>query len=243
MNREPDPQDSAPRRVEAYLDTMLTALPRLSDLERETLRRELHEHLWSRIEAYKEQGQTEDAAVNEALRQFGSGRGFLWQWRREWAKTPPQSTLRELWAATRWALLLSIPALLITCLGSPVWSHSMYSYQLNWLPDWLRLTPVAYITSGWGSFGLGLVLLPLAVGVAVGRLVPQRASLGMLAALTLELVSTDWIMLPTRLNLGRFAEPLSEQIFFCAMLWLPLACGAAALTGWWTRRTRARRIA
>lgn len=235
-------QSSAPCRVEAYLDAVLTSLPRLSAFQLDELRREVREHLWSRVEAYKELGQAEDDAVTEALQQFGGGKDFMKQWKHNWAKPPPQSMLRELWVATRCALLLSIPAMLITCLGSPVWSHSISIHQFNWMPGWLLHTPVAYVTSGWGSFGFGLVLLPLAVGVAVGRLVPQRASLGMLAALTLELISTDWIMLPTRLNLGRFAEPLSEQIFFCSMLWLPLACGAAAITGWMTRRAQTRQV-
>lgn len=48
MNREPDPhpQSSAPRRVEAYLDAVLTSLPRhLSPSERDELRRELRTHL------------------------------------------------------------------------------------------------------------------------------------------------------------------------------------------------------
>jgi hypothetical protein len=126
----------------------------------------------------------------------------------------------------------------VTCPGSPVWPQTMYANQLNWLPDWLRHTPVAYITSGWGSFGLDLIVLPLVVGAAAGRLVPHRAGLGMLTALTIMITLTDWFLWPTAPNLGRFAGHLSEQIFFCSIFWLPLACMSAALSGWWTQRRR-----
>ena len=238
---EPDPQTSTPRRVEAYLDQVLAPLTRrLSTFHQQELRRELRTHLWERINAYQELGMTEDDAVTEALKQFGGAEDFLRQWRLEWRKTPPQAVLREIGIATRCALLLSLPALLMTCPGSPM-LHTLYMNQFNWLPDWLRHTPAAYITSGWTSFLLDLVALPLVVGASVGRLVPQRAGLGMLAALTVELVSTNWIMLPSMPNFGWFAERISEQIFFCSIFWLPLACTSAALTGWWTQKHNKRK--
>ncbi len=228
-------------RVDAYLDQVLAPLTRrLSRSQQEELRRELNAHLWERINASQELGQSEDDAVTEALRQFGGAEDFLKQWRREWLKTTPLATLREIGAATCTALLLSLPALLMTCPGSLVWPHTLFVNQLDWMPDWLRLTPVAYVTSGWTSFGLNLIILPLAVGAAAGRLAPQRAAVGMLAALTAEMVLTDWYLLPAVLNLGWFGERLSEQIFFCSVLWLPLACASAALTGWWTQRKQAR---
>ena len=69
---EPEPLASAPRRVEAYLDQILAPLARrLSPFHREELRRELREHLWARVDAYRELGQSENEAVTEALRQFG----------------------------------------------------------------------------------------------------------------------------------------------------------------------------
>ncbi len=240
---EPDPQNSAPRRVEAYLDQVLAPLThRLSAFHQQELRRELRTHLWERVNAYQELGMTEDNAVTEALRQFGGAEDFLRQWQQEWRKTPPQDILREIGIATRCALLLSIPALLITCLSSPVWLHVIYQTQLAWAPKWMQLGGFTDVTSGWASFGLNLILLPLAVGAAVGRLVPHRAGLGMLTALTLEIILTDWYLLPVVLNLGWFAERLTEQIFICSILWLPLACTAAALTGWWTQKQEKEKV-
>ncbi len=73
----PDPLASAPQRVEAYLDLILTPLSRrLSPFHREELRRELREHLWARIDAYGELGQPEGEAITEALRQFGGANDF-----------------------------------------------------------------------------------------------------------------------------------------------------------------------
>ena len=227
-------------RVEAYLDQMLAPLTRrLSAFHQQELRRELRTHFWERIGTYQELGMSEADAVTEALRQFGGAEDFLRQWQQEWRKTTPQAVLREIAAATRYALLLSLPALLITCFGSPIWGNMLDG---RWMPNWMQSWPVAYVTSGWGSFGLDFILLPLVVGAAVGRLAPQRAALGMLAALTVEIVLTDWYLLPAVLNLGLFTGRLSEQIFICSMSWLPLACTSAALTGWWMRRSEARRL-
>ncbi len=239
---EPDPQPSALPRVEAYLDQVLAPITRrLSPFHQQELRRELRTHLRERVSAYQELGMTEDAAVTEALKQFGGADDFLRQWRLEWQKAPPQAVLREIGMATRCALLLSLPALLITCPCSPM-LHTLYVNQFNWLPDWLRHTPVAYVTSGWSGFGFDLIFLPLAVGAAVGRLTPQRAGMGMLAGLTTAITLTDWFFWPISLNLGRFTESLSEQIFFCSILWLPLACTSAALSGWWTQKHKKKKV-
>lgn len=228
-------------RVDACLDQVLAPLTRrLSRFQQGELRRELRTHLWERIDAYQELEHSEDEAVTEALQQFGGADDFLRQWRQEWIKTTPQATLREIGTAMRSALLLSLPALLITCLSSPVWSHVIYP---AWAPEWMQFCGITGVTYGWGSFGLDLILLPLAVGAAAGRLVPQRAALGMLAALTVEIVLTDWYLLPAVLNLGWFTERLSEQIFICSIFWLPLACTSAALTGWWTQKKKLRRVA
>lgn len=229
------------KRVDAYLDQVLAPLTRrLSRFQQEELRRELRTHLWERVDAYQELGHSENDAVTGALKQFGGGDDFLKQWRQEWIKTTPQVALHEIEVAMRSALLLSLPALLITCLGSPVWLRVT---QPAWAPGWMQFCWITGVTSGWASFGLDLILLPLAVGAAVGRLAPQRAALGMLAALTLEIALTDWYLLPAVLNLGWFTKRLSEQIFLCSIYWLPLACTSAALTGWWTRRFNTRQLA
>ena len=241
MTPKPDP--SAENRVEAYLDQLLVPLAHnLSDFHRDELRRELRAHLRGRVDAYRELDYSEEDAITEALRQFGGAEDFLRQWQQEWRKTPPQVVLREIGMATRCALLLSLPALLVTCPGSPVWPRTLYVNQFNWLPDWLRHTPVAYVTSGWSGFGFDLIFLPLAVGAAVGRLTPQRAGMGMLAGLTTAITLTDWFFWPISLNLGRFTQSLSEQIFFCSILWLPLACTSAALSGWWTQKHKKKKV-
>lgn len=216
-------------RVEAYLDQVLAPLTRrLSALHQQELRRELRTHLWERVSAYQELGMAEDDAVTEALRQFGGAEDFLRQWQQEWRRTPPQAVLRETGIATRCALLLSLPALLITCLGSPLWGAMTGGI---WVPLWIQSWPIAYV-----GFGLYLVLLPIVVGAAVGRLAPQRAGLGMLAALTVEIVLTGCSLLPAMLNSGWLTERLSEQIFLCSIFWLPLACTSAALNGWWAQK-------
>ena len=232
---EPDPS----RRVEAYLDQVLAPLARrLSPFQQGELRRELREHLWERIASYRELGSSEEAAVTEAVKQFGGAEDFLREWRREWTKTTPQTTLREIGTATCTALLLSLPALLVACLGSPIWYQTVYRSQTDWAPTWMHTCLFTSVTSGWASFGLDFIVLPLAVGALVGRLIPQRAGLGMLAALTVEIILTDWYLLTAVLNSGWFAERLTEQIFIWSILWLPLACTTATLTGWWTRCKR-----
>ena len=116
---EPDLRTSTPRRVEAYLDQILAPLARrLSPFHRDELRRELREHLWARVDAYRELGQSEENAVTEALRQFGGAKDFTRQWRREWMKTPPRVTLREVWEAMRPAFRLSLTALVFV----PAWA-------------------------------------------------------------------------------------------------------------------------
>ena len=242
---EHDPPTPASRRVEAYLDQVLAPLSRrLSPFHRAELRRELREHLWARIDAYGELGQPESEAVTEALRQFGGAEDFLRQWHREWMKATPQATLREVWQATRFALLLSLPALLITCIGSPAWSRMIHVDEIAWAPDWVRACGFSAVASGWCSFALDFIALPLALGVAAGRLVPRCAGVGMLTALAIEVVVTNWFSLsPAAPSLGFFASRSLFQIFMCSTSWLPLACMSAALTGWWARRTHIRRLA
>ena len=235
------PQNSAPPRVEAYLDQVLAPLTRrLSAFHQQELRRELRAHLGERISAYQELGITEDNAVTEALRQFGGAEDFLQQWQQEWTKTTPQATLREIGVATRTALLLSLPALLIACLGWPDWAHphSFSANQFAWAPDWMRWCQLSYVASGWASFSLDFVLLPVAVGAAMGRFVPRHAGLGMLSALAAIIVLTDWCLLPNAPNLGQFLWDSSYLLFVLGFYWLPVACTTAAMASWWTQRQR-----
>ena len=235
-------------RLEAYLDQVLAPLThRLSPFHREELRRELREHLWERVTGYCELGMAQDEAVIEALRQFGGAEDFLRQWHQEWLKTTTQATLREMWAAAYCALLLSLPALLVACRtshGLTVWSHCLDTSQIAWAPKWMQASQIVYVVSGWDSFALNFVVLPLALGVAVGRVIPERAGIGMLAALTIEIVIGKWLGLGTDTpNLGRVVYSFSELMFICSATWLPLACTTAALTGWWTQRSKPRLLA
>lgn len=240
MNLEDDKAGNS-ARVEAYLDQVLVPLThRLSAFHQQELRRELRAHLWERIALYRELGSSEQDAVTEALKQFGGAEDFLREWRREWTKTRPKAALREIVAATRTALLLSLPGLLIACLSSPRWAHPhvISVNQFAWAPDWMRWCQLSYVAAGWAGFSLDFVLLPLAVGAAVGRLVPRHAEIGMLSALAAIIVLTDWCFLPNAPNLAQFLWDGSYLMFVCGVYWLSVACTAAALTGWWTRRYR-----
>ena len=226
---EPEPLASGPRRVEAYLDQILAPLTRrLSPFHREELRRELREHLWARIEAYRELGQSEDGAVTEALRQFGGAGDFTRQWKREWA--PPSVTLREVWAATRLALPLSVAAFLLACLPQmfAVWAYS----QTGWLYDHYE---------AFGHFWLCLIfLLPCVLGLTVGQRAGRCAVFGMFGALALVclsgcLVNTVggylWEQIP-------FLSPSGGVIGLLAAVWMPFSCTMAALGNRWSRTRR-----
>lgn len=238
MNR--DPQASAPRRVEAYLDAVLASLPRhLSALQLDELRRELRTHLWSRVAAYEELGQTEDDAVTEALSQFGGGKDFVKQWRREWKKPTKRITVREVWEATVPALALSAVALVLASLPV-VFSYCQYHF---YGPNcWLSTNYRVFGDMLWPSL---LFALPVLLGGVAAKYVPKNAVVGVFAALCLDVILGSVVS-----SLGGWLLP--EAAFFrifvgpatlLTTLWIPVACGAAALTGWVTRRGRTRRAA
>ncbi len=241
MEPELDPLASAPRRVEAYLDQILAPLARrLSPFHREELRRELREHLWSRVDAYRELGMAEDEAVTEALRQFGGGKDFLRQWRREWAQTTPQATLREVWEATRLALPISVSALLLAWL--PL---LLVFYQFN--AD--RNGPSSWLYSHYDTFNDVWVclcfMLPVALGLIVGQRTGRYAALGTFAALTADclfgcLISAIGAYLWEQ-AIG-FRE-IADRIAWLAALWIPVACTSAALSSRWLHRSKSRRLA
>ncbi len=232
-------QSSAPRRVEAYLDTVLTTLPRrLSAFQISELRREIRTHLWERVAAYEELGQTEDDAVTEALSQFGGGKDFVTQWQREWTKTPHRLTLREAWEATRLALPLSLSAQISVFGGWALAIYFAYSSSLGG----------PFLDAVAAAFGLGgTILAPLILGVVHSRRTPHRAGLGMFGALSMEIIGLGALTwLAGRLLPGWDQNRLVQnfEAFLLVMfLWLPLASGTAAVGGWWTRRARARRVA
>lgn len=238
---EPDPQNSAPRRVEAYLDQVLAPLTRrLFAFHQQELRRELRTHLWERIAAYRELGQSENDAVTEALRQFGGAEDFLRQWRREWRKTPSTLTLREVYSAGKRALIPSLKGVLGVILSylavqEGIW-HSVNT-PINALL--LRRSDAIF----WPMTAAAFLLLPLWIGARHGRRTQEHAGLGMLAALTAEIVVTSLLygMIALSTNDGASTGTVNMVFNFYLVLlavWLPLAGGAAALTERWVQRRK-----
>ncbi len=233
---EPDPLASGPRRVEAYLDQILAPLARrLSPFHREELRRELREHLWARIEAYHELGQTEDEAVTEALQQFGGAEDFTRQWRREWTQAPRTLTPRKVWEATRPALRLSLPALILVPATIALAGFLAFESQLGG----------PFLGTLFNVYSVGVVMLsPLALGLAQSRRAPHHPSVGLFAALSVEIVGLSaltWLagrLLPDQSPVIRCLDAVVLLAFF----WLPIACASAAFGGRWARRLNTRRL-
>ena len=248
---EPDPQNSGPRRVEAYLDTVLASLPRrLSAFERDELRRELRTHLWERVAAYEELGQTEDDAVTEALTQFGGGKNFVKQWRREWTKPIIRLTLREVCRAGRQAwvpCLISLAASLVPFVLVFVGACLAIGTSLgpeNTPPGSIKAaTSFAFF---WTMTSVTFLAVPIWLGTKHRRQHPQNAGVGIAAALAAQLAAACLVFqfADRLLPAGSFGRMAADCIFGMAVallsVWLPLASGAAALTGWWTRRAEGR---
>ena len=127
-------------RVEAYLDQVLAPLTRnLSPFHRNELRRELRAHLWEHVDAYLELGQSDEAAVTEALRQFGGADDFLREWRLEWRQAARSTSRQELWRAMAAGLKLSLPILLLACAPVIAWVSlaPIYGHSIPRLNLWL----------------------------------------------------------------------------------------------------------
>lgn len=239
-----DFQSSAPRRVEAYLDTVLASLPRrLSAFQVSELRRELRTHLWERVAAYEELGQTEDDAVTEALQQFGGSKDFVKQWRWEWRKPAMRITAREVWEATRPMLRPSLLGLALATAPFGLLFIPRLLGQFYTLP-WAKIIQAEAMLF-WPLMGVSYLVLPVLIGTSQGRRVPERAGLGMAAVLAAELTVTSllYLVCPTELSSQPSADNFFSLLLGLLVFWLPLASGAAALTSWWTRRVRARRVA
>lgn len=226
---------SAENRVEAYLDQLLVPLARnLSDFHREELRRELRAHLWGRVEAYRELGHSDEDAVTEALRQFGGANDFARQWRQEWTKTDAVSaSTRRLWEAGKAALKPTLMGL--TGAFLPFVAHDALGRLLT--------EPFGTVFF-WSLAAFTFLLLPMLIGVRQGRRQPN-AGTGMAAVLTAGIAAASLLYAaveetaPDNLNLEGLCSILLALIVF----WLPLASGAAAISGWWTRRAKAHQLA
>jgi len=259
---EPEDLASAPHRVEAYLDQILAPLSRrLSSFHRDELRRELRAHLWERITSYRELELTEDEAVTEALRQFGGAEDFLLQWQRGWAKTTQRVTLREVWEAARPAWRPSLAGIAcaflpVVAIGTTIHQWDLYLHSpvnLFSSPSGMRLHNfgnTSFVIWVW----FGYLLMPIVVGIRQGRHRPNRAGIGMLAALTAEFLITSLLYeiaawyLPYSiwdwpLGLGPGVRGYSDFLLKMIAAWIPLATGAASISGWWERRSESRRLA
>ena len=236
----PDPA-TASTRVEAYLDQLLVPLTHnLSDFHRDELRRELRAHLQGRVDAYRELDYSEDDAVTEALKQFGSAEDFFKQWRREWMQAARPDAWQEILAATRSALRLTIPALVVTW----VVAYVLGNLAIKTLPTLCTgnsaqvCADILLTIVCGGFFGLSLW-----VGIVQGRRTPRRSGWGMLAALgTVVTVGSASSLIGTIFGLeGTLCSGFYTSMPLMAAAWIPTTCFAAAVSGWWTQRSRKRR--
>ena len=235
---EPEPLDSSPLRVEAFLDQILDARGcGLSPFYQGELRRELRAHLWARVDAYRELGQSEHEAVTEALRQFGGAEDFLRQWRQEWQTVDRRVAWREILAATLPALRLSVPALLLAWLGG----RGLGFLIVNALPrtySGALLTAYGDALLVWA--GAGFFCLSFWVGLVQGRRAPRRSGMGMFAALGAVIaVGSGLYRVGTQMGLdGTMFGGAFVSLPLMAAAWMPTACLAAAVSGWAARRRK-----
>lgn len=241
---EPDP--SAPHRVEAYLDQILAPLAHsLSQFHQGELRRELRTHLWERVDAYRELGMADDNAVTEALKQFGGAEDFARQWRREWLKIPSPLTLRGVYEAGKRAIVPSLTGILganLFYLAAYAGLQHLAGTSMNTL--FLSLSDVI----GWSMLGSAFFLLPLFVGMKHGRRTCEHPGLGMVTALTAEITVTSLLYGSAALNSndGVSTGTINMLFNFSLLLlvaWIPVAGGAAAVSGWLAEKQRKRMLA
>ena len=240
---EPDPPTSAPRRVEAYLDAVLAPLAsRLSPFQQSELRRELREHLWARIDAYHELGQSEAEAVTEALQQFGGAEDFLKQWHQEWKRPSSPLTLRAVWAAGKSALRPSFTGILGVNLLYLVVQECIWHFPSSPV---VRLMDGQSDAMGWSMAALAFLLLPIVIGTNYGKRTPERATAGIVAALAAGMVVTALLygVAALVLDAGATTGITVTDMLFNFLLglqaaWIPIAGGAAAFSSGRARRQR-----
>jgi len=244
----PDPEPMASARVEAYLDQLLVPLARnLSPFHRDDLRRELREHLWGRIDAYRGLGHAEDDSVTEALQQFGGAEDFFEQWKQKWAPLSGPLTLRGVYEAGKSALKPS--------LGGIAAVNLLYIAAQECIWRFPQSHAIALVNRHGEAFGVslavfGFLLMPVAIGARYGRRTPERAGIGMAAALLAEIAVVGVIYGVAALVLDN-GQPIGITVtdmlfnFLLALLvaWIPIAGGAAAVSSRNTRRGQDHRFA
>ena len=237
MTPEPGPYNT--QRVEAFLDQLLVPLGRkLSGFHCGELRRELRTHLWGRIDAYRELGQSETDAVTEALQQFGDAEDFTRQRRREWTKAPAVSaSALRLWEAGKSALKPSLGGIAAAFL--PFFAINLFYRTFQHSPAGAALLHYGDVLY-WSWIGLAFLLLPALVGARQGRRQPKYAGVGMAAALVsgIAAVSLLYAVVDGTTSDDLYAGSLCSVLLMLMVIWLPVAGGAAALTSWWVQRRK-----
>ena len=236
MNDNPEPGNNA--RIEAYLDQLLVPLARnLSGFHRDELRRELQAHLWGRVDAYRELGQSEDEAVTEALKQFGGAEDFTRQWRSEWVTQEQRGTVQEIVAAAWPALKLCLPLLVTAWVAARFLGYIV----VNALPStYTGALLTVYGDSIIAVCGAAFFALSLWCGFRQGRRNPRRSGLGMFAALSVTIAAGSALYtVSAATGLDRTVlGGLMVSLPLMAAAWMPTACLAAVLGGWSARQRK-----
>jgi len=243
----PDPEPTTSARVAAYLDQIIAPLTRsLPGPRQGELRRELRAHLLERIASYQEQGMAEDKAVTETLQQFGGAEDFLEQWQQRWAAAGPL-TLRGIYKAGKSALKPSLQGI--------AGVNLLYLVAQECIWQFPHSAAIAFINRHSEAAGLSLavssfLLVPVAVGARYGRRTPERAGLGMAAALLAQIAVVSLIYGAAALLLDNgqavgitVTDMLFNGLLALLAVWIPVAGGAAAVSSRRTQRGQNHRLA
>jgi hypothetical protein len=200
-------------RIEDYLDHMGAPLVGMAPYaRRQSLRAEWRAHLEMLAAAYEELGSDRDAAVTQALKQFGDPNRLGRLWARTWRSGAPAPRRRPVLPAMRaafgWFSLATIASYPILLAG-------------------LRAENMEALDSlGMPFCAIGM---PLLAGVLSGLLARGRHGMGAFYALAL--------LIPTTLAAVRVLSPgvsgaEAGLTFLQFLFWMPLGCAAATLGGW-----------
>jgi hypothetical protein len=193
-------------RIEDYLDHVCAPLVERMPYEARTaLRAELRAHLESLADAYRELGSPADAAIHEALAQFGHPRDVAREWVRECERTTRRYPVLPAWAATLVALGCYVLAMAAQAACGA-----------------LHLTQDIYVAVSMVMSGLGEVGTPLLAGLVTGAVSPDRPARGNFYAVALLYaagLAACWVFKAE----WRGIVMISMQ----AARWMLIGCGAA----------------
>lgn len=194
------------RLLEEYVEEVCAGLRPLPTARREQEIAEIRQHLEAAVEAGRQEGMGEDAAVAEALRRFGDSRtvrsGLLRAWRREqpaWLASPLGAVFVAL--GTQFALgklLLATGATRLLFEGLQKLDREWLKYEPSFIADGVQGLLFFAITTL--LFGVPAML----VGTVTGYLSPRRAAPAVAAVLLLPMLVIHLSMLATGATLLRF---------------------------------------